>query len=91
MLIQRSYDALMETTFQAKPVQILLIEDNPVDIRMTKEAFREFHIANELHVVTDGEAGTDYLFQRGEYADAPRPDLVLLDLNLPKKARQQDT
>ncbi len=75
----------MIEAMDSKPVDILLIEDNPVDVRMTKEAFKEFHIANVLHVVTDGEAGMDYLFQRGEYTDAPRPDLVLLDLNLPKK------
>ncbi len=75
----------MMETIDAKPVEILLIEDNPVDIRMTIEALKEFHIANELHIVTDGEAGTDYLHQRGQYTDAPRPDLVLLDLNLPKK------
>ncbi len=75
----------MIEALDAKPVDILLIEDNPVDIRMTQEAFKESRIANKLHVVTDGEAGMDYLLQRGEYTDAPRPDLVLLDLNLPKK------
>jgi len=62
----------------------LLVEDNPGDIRLTKEAFDEGCVNNSLHVVTDGEEALDYLFQRGEYADAARPHLVLLDLNLPK-------
>jgi CheY-like chemotaxis protein len=70
---------------QAKPVEILLIEDNPVDIRMTEEAFKDYRVANNLHAVTDGEAGMDFIYQRGAYKDAPRPDLILLDLNLPKK------
>ncbi len=68
-----------------KPVEILLVEDNPVDIRMTQEAFRDYKVANNLHAVTDGELGMDFLYHRGEYKDAPRPDLILLDLNLPKK------
>ncbi len=68
-----------------KPVEILLIEDNPVDVRMTQEAFKDYRVANNLHVVTDGEAGMDFIRRRGEYANAPRPDLILLDLNLPKK------
>ncbi|MGZ4870124.1 MAG: response regulator [Halobacteriota archaeon] len=68
-----------------KPVEILLIEDNPVDIRMTQEAFKDYRVANNPHSVTDGEAGMDFIYQRGKYIDAPRPDLILLDLNLPKK------
>ncbi len=68
-----------------KPAEILLIEDNPVDIRMTQEAFKDFRVANNLHVVMDGEAGLDFIYKRGDYKDAPRPDLILLDLNLPKK------
>jgi len=68
-----------------EPVDILLVEDNPGDVRLTEEAFREGGINNSLHVVTDGEAALEFLFQRGEYEDAPRPHLVLLDLNLPKK------
>ncbi len=70
---------------QIKPVDILLVEDNPVDVRMTQEAFKDYRVANNLHFVTDGQAGLDFLYQRGEYTDAPRPDLILLDLNLPKK------
>ncbi|MEA3019847.1 MAG: hypothetical protein QOI47_1371 [Actinomycetota bacterium] len=65
-------------------VQILLVEDNPGDVRLTVEALRGARVANELHVVGDGEAAIDYLRQRGEYTDATRPDIVLLDLNLPR-------
>ena len=68
-----------------EPADILLVEDNPGDVRLTEEAFREGHIENTLHVVTDGVEAMDFLTQRGEYEDAPRPDLVLLDLNLPRK------
>lgn len=64
---------------------ILLVEDNPGDIRLTQEAFRENRISNNLHVVTDGVEALDFLHKRGEYSDAPRPDLILLDLNLPRK------
>lgn len=71
---------------QSEPVDILLVEDNPGDVRLTREAFGEVDLAHELHVVNDGQAAVDFLFQRGEYADAPRPELVFLDLNLPKKS-----
>jgi CheY-like chemotaxis protein len=64
---------------------ILLVEDNPGDIRLTKEAFQESQIANTLHVVTDGVEALDYIHQRGDYTDAPVPDIILLDLNLPRK------
>jgi two-component system, chemotaxis family, response regulator Rcp1 len=67
------------------PAQILLVEDSPGDIRLTREALRDAKIANELQVVGDGEAALDFLHQRGPYADMPRPDIVLLDLNLPRK------
>ena len=67
------------------PAEILLVEDNPGDVRLTQEAFREGRIENNLHVVTDGVEALEFLHRRGEYADAPRPDLVLLDLNLPRK------
>jgi CheY-like chemotaxis protein len=69
----------------ADPADILLVEDNPGDIRLTREAFTESHIANGLHVVTDGVEAMEFMEQRGEHADAPRPDVVLLDLNLPRK------
>jgi CheY-like chemotaxis protein len=64
---------------------ILLVEDSPADIRLTQEALRDSKIANELHVARDGVEAVDFLFRRGQHADAPRPDLVILDLNLPKK------
>ena len=67
-----------------EPVDILLVEDNPGDVRLTREAFAEARINNDLHDVNDGEAALDFLHQRGDHADAPRPDLMLLDLNLPK-------
>lgn len=70
---------------QSKPIEILLVEDSPVDIRMTQEAFKDHRVANNLHVVTDGEIAMDFVYQRGQYADALRPDIILLDLNLPKK------
>ena len=67
------------------PADILLVEDNPGDVRLTKEALKDGEIANTLHVVNDGVEALDFLYQRGEYEDAPRPDVVLLDLNLPRK------
>lgn len=67
------------------PADILLVEDNPGDVRLTKEALKDGQIANELHVVTDGVEAMDFLHKRGEHADAPTPDIVLLDLNLPRK------
>lgn len=71
------------------PIVVLLVEDNPGDVRLTKEAFKEGCINNDLHVATDGEEALDFLYQRGEYSDAPRPHLVLLDLNLPKLNGQE--
>lgn len=68
-----------------KFVEILLVEDNPGDVELTREAFAESHIINNLHVVKDGVEAMDFLLKKGAYASAPRPDLVLLDLNLPKK------
>jgi chemotaxis family two-component system response regulator Rcp1 len=65
-------------------IQILLVEDNPGDVRLTLEALRGAKVANELHVVGDGESALDFLHQRGTYATALRPDIILLDLNLPR-------
>ena len=65
-------------------IHILLVEDNPGDVRLSIEALRDARVANELHVVGDGEEAIDFLRQRGRHADAPRPDIVLLDLNLPR-------
>ncbi|MEQ6903071.1 response regulator [Nocardioides sp. YIM 152588] len=68
----------------AQPIEVLLVEDDAGDELMTREAFEDNKIANNLHVVRDGEEALDFLFRRGEHASAPRPDLILLDLNLPK-------
>ena len=68
-----------------RSVEILLVEDNPGDVRLTQEALTENKLHNNLHVVWDGEEAIAFLRREGQYADAPRPDLVLLDLNLPKK------
>ncbi len=65
------------------PIEILLIEDNPSDIRLTQEVLKESKLQNNLHVVEDGEEALDYLYHRGPYAQEPQPDLILLDLNLP--------
>lgn len=67
-----------------RPIEILLVEDNHIDVKFTKEALKEGKVSNRLHVVRDGEEALDYLFQRGEHQDAVRPDIILLDLNLPK-------
>ena len=66
-------------------IEILLVEDSPGDVRLTKEALKDSRITNNLHVVNDGEQALDYLFRRNEYANEPTPDLILLDLNLPRK------
>lgn len=68
----------------AQPIEVLLVEDDPGDELMTREAFEDNRNRNTLHVVRDGQEALDFLYRRGEHADAPRPDLVLLDLNLPK-------
>jgi len=67
------------------PIEILLVEDNPGDVRLTLEAFKEGKARNNVSVVGDGEEALAFLCREGKYADAPRPDLILLDLNLPKK------
>ncbi len=67
-----------------QPVEVLLIEDDPGDELMTREAFEENKIGNTLHVARDGEEALDFLYRRGAHADAPSIDLILLDLNLPK-------
>jgi chemotaxis family two-component system response regulator Rcp1 len=65
-------------------IEILLVEDNPADVRLTREAFRDAKIRNNLNVASDGIEALEMLRRAGKYADAARPDLVLLDLNLPK-------
>ena len=68
-----------------KPIEILMVEDNPGDVRLTREAMKEAKVRNNLSVAKDGEEATLFLKKSGQYANAPRPDLILLDLNLPRK------
>jgi CheY-like chemotaxis protein len=71
-------------TSEGRPINVLLIEDDPGDELITREAFEHNKINNSLHVAHDGEEGLDFLYRRGTYEDVPQPDLILLDLNLPK-------
>lgn len=68
-----------------EPIEILLVEDNPGDYRLAMEVFKEAKVKNTLHIATDGEEALKFLKKEGNYKDVPRPDLILLDLNLPKK------
>ncbi|MDQ1641554.1 MAG: hypothetical protein QOJ90_905 [Actinomycetota bacterium] len=68
----------------ARQIEVLLVEDDPGDVLMTREAFEDHKVQNQLHVVNDGVEAMAFLRREGEHADAPRPDLVLLDLNLPR-------
>ena len=67
------------------PIEILLVEDNPGDERLTREALKEGKVYHKLHWAKDGVEAMDFLYRRGKWRDAPRPDIILLDLNLPKK------
>jgi CheY-like chemotaxis protein len=67
-----------------KPIELLLVEDNPGDVRLTREGLKTSKLANHLSVVEDGADALDFLYRRGKFSDAPRPDLILLDLNLPR-------
>lgn len=67
----------------ARPIEILMVEDNPADIRLTEEGLKEAKVANNLHAVTNGNDALDFLYKRNQFASSPRPDLILLDLNLP--------
>ena len=71
-------------TPSGRPIDILLVEDDPGDELITREAFEHNKLKNRLHVAHDGEEGLDYLYKRGQFEGSPRPDLILLDLNLPK-------
>lgn len=75
----------MNTWATGSPVEILLVEDSPGDVRLTVEALKEAKVHNRLNVVADGVEAMAFLLRQRQYADAPRPDLILLDLNLPKK------
>lgn len=73
------------TAIPAVPIEILLVEDNPGDVRLTREALKDAKVRNTLHVAMDGVQALAFLRKQGKYAAVPRPDLILLDLNLPKK------
>ncbi len=68
-----------------RPIDILLVEDNPADVRLTREALQDAKVLNALHVVEDGVEALEFLHKEGRYVESPSPDLILLDLNLPKK------
>jgi CheY-like chemotaxis protein len=73
------------TRADGTPIEVLLVEDDPGDVLMTQEAFEDHKVNNRLTVVSDGAEALAYLRREGEYADAVRPDLILLDLNLPRR------
>lgn len=79
----------MEQCDPAKSINILLVEDNPGDVRLTQEVLKDGKICNNLNVVMDGEEAIMFLRKEGKYKDAIRPDIILLDLNLPKKDGRQ--
>ncbi|MDX6448893.1 MAG: hypothetical protein QOD08_1356 [Gaiellaceae bacterium] len=74
---------------EGQRIQILLVEDDPDDVLLMSEVLRETRIANDLHIAMDGEEAMDFFHRRGRFPDAPVPDLVFLDLNLPKKDGRQ--
>ena len=69
---------------EGMPIEVLLVEDSPGDVRLTQEAFRDANIAIHLHVASDGVEAMSFLRRQDEHANSPRPDLILLDLNLPR-------
>ena len=79
----------MSTDGAGRPVEILLVEDNPGDVRLTREALKEGKIHVHLSVASDGEQALAFLRRQGPHAAAPRPDLILLDLNLPRKGGRE--
>ncbi len=74
----------MTQSMPGRQIEVLLVEDDPGDVLMTREAFEDYKLQNKLHVVNDGAEAMDFLRRQGEHTDATRPDLVLLDLNLPR-------
>lgn len=76
---------------QGRPIEILLVEDSPSDTELTLEALRDFRVRNNVSVVEDGVLALEFLHRQGVYAEAPRPDLIMLDLNLPRKDGREGT
>ena len=76
---------MMAPGMRLQPVEILLVEDNPVDVMMIREVFTGARVLNNLHVAEDGEEAMDFLCKRGGFSTAPSPEIILLDLNLPRK------
>ena len=79
----------MAVQASARPIEILMVEDNPGDVRLTREALKSCKVLNTLHVVDDGVLALDFLHRRAPYEQAVRPDLILLDLNLPRMDGRQ--
>ena len=76
---------MADRTKAAAPIEILLVEDNPADVRLTREALKEGKVYNNLHSAKDGVEALEFLRRKGRHSGVPRPDIILLDLNLPKK------
>ena len=76
---------MSETKLNGRPIEILLVEDNPGDVRLTREALKEGKVYSNLHTVKDGVEAMEFLRRQGKHTSAPRPDIILLDLNLPRK------
>lgn len=79
----------MNDRIHGEPIEILLVEDSPDDIVLTTEALRDGKVRNRISVVEDGEEAMTFLRRKGQHAEAPRPDLILLDLNLPRKSGRE--
>lgn len=79
----------MDIESLGRPADFLLVEDNPGDVRLTQEALKSHKVQNNLHVVNDGEEAMSFLRKEGKHANAPRPDIILLDLNLPRKDERE--
>ncbi len=74
---------------EVRPVDILLVEDNPGDVRLTKEALKDAKVLNEIFIARDGVEAMEFLHRKGQFSNVPLPDLILLDLNLPRKDGRQ--
>ncbi|MGO8805053.1 MAG: response regulator [Candidatus Bathyarchaeia archaeon] len=74
---------------EVRPVDILLVEDNPGDVRLTKEALKDAKVLNEIFIARDGVEAMEFLHRKGQFSNVPQPDLILLDLNLPRKDGRQ--